>query len=58
MYKNIGESLGLSPEQDEYFKEVIEIAIIFFNHKLGFKMERAEIVTPNRAKNAQLVTNP
>jgi DNA-binding MarR family transcriptional regulator len=58
VYKNIAESLGLSPEKDEYFKEVIEIAIIFFNQKLGFKMERAEIKYPNRAKNAQLVANP
>jgi DNA-binding MarR family transcriptional regulator len=58
VYKRIGESLGLSPEQDEYFKAVIEIAIIFFNHKLGFQMERAETVYPNRAKNAQLVANP
>jgi DNA-binding MarR family transcriptional regulator len=31
VYKRIGESLGLSPEQDEYFKAVIEIATIFFN---------------------------
>jgi len=28
---------------------------IFFNHQLGFEMERAEIVYPHRAKNAQLV---
>jgi len=58
MYKNIAESLGLSTKQDEYFKTVIEIAIIFFNHQLGFEMERAEIVYPHRAKNAQLVANP
>jgi DNA-binding MarR family transcriptional regulator len=58
VYKNIVESLRLSPEKDEYFKEVIEIAIIFFNQKLGFKMERDEIEIPNRARNAQLVTNP
>ena len=31
VYKRIGESLGLSPEQYEYFKAVIGIAIIFFN---------------------------
>ena len=55
VYKDIAESLGLSTEQDEYFKAVIEIATIFFNHQLGFEMERAEIVYPHRAKNAQLV---
>ena len=58
MYKNIAESLGLSTKQDEYFKAVINIAMIFFNHQLGFEMERAEIVYPQRAKNAQLVANP
>jgi len=57
VYKRIGESLGLSPEQDEYFKAVIEIAIIFFNHKLGFQMGRAETVYPHRAENVQLVAN-
>jgi DNA-binding MarR family transcriptional regulator len=37
VYKKIAESLELSPEQDEYFKAIIEIAIIYFNHQLGFK---------------------
>jgi hypothetical protein len=58
VYKRIGESLGLSPEQDKYFKAVIEIAIIFFNHKLGFQMERAETVYTHRAENVQFVANP
>ena len=44
VYKTIAESLGLSPEEDEYFKAFIENAIKFFNHKLGFKMELVENV--------------
>ncbi len=44
VYKTIAQSLNLSPEQDEYFKAVIENAIGFFNNKLGFKMELIENV--------------
>jgi len=42
VYKTIAESLGLSPEDDEFFKAFIENAIKFFNQKLGFQMELIE----------------
>lgn len=42
VYKTIAESLGLSPEEDEFFKAFIENAIQFFNQKLGFQMELIE----------------
>ena len=44
VYKTIAQSLNLSAEQDAYFKALIENAIGFFNHKLGFKMELIENV--------------
>lgn len=44
VYKTIAESLGLSPEDDEFFKAFIENAIKFFNQKLGFQIELVENV--------------
>jgi DNA-binding MarR family transcriptional regulator len=34
-YKAVAESLGLSPEQDEYFKLFIQNGIVYFDKKLG-----------------------
>ena len=42
VYKTIADSLGLSAEQDESFKALIENAIQYFNDILGFKMDLVE----------------
>jgi DNA-binding MarR family transcriptional regulator len=39
-FQNVSLSLGLSPEQDEFFKLFIENAITFFDKKLGLKISR------------------
>ena len=37
-FKNVSRSLGLSPEQDEFFHLFIKNAITFFDKKLGLKI--------------------
>lgn len=44
VYETIAESLGISAQQDESIKALIENAIQFFNNKLGFKLELIENV--------------
>lgn len=39
-FTTVSQSLGLSPEQDEFFQIFIENAITFFDEKLGLKIDR------------------